>query len=570
MAELSVFIGHMGRHWGWVLLGALLTLLTVACGIALFSLAGWFVTTAALGGAAVALTLPSIFLRVLAGTRVLSRYLERLTTHEATLRLIADLRSWFFCQAMPLAPSQLASVRSGDMLSRITADIDALDTLYLRIVVPTAVAALVAAAVTAGVAVLSPPMALALAAGLLFSGLLVPALALRRGLPVGRRLAQSSARARYLMVDLGAGLADLLSGRAGHGQAARVHTAMADLLTDRAHLARLRARSMALSSLFAQATLIGVIALAILLKASGDTPPAPLVAMIVFAVMASFEAVAPLAGAFQDYGRTREAARRLLDVADTRPLVRDPAPEDRIAAPERSDLRLEGVFFSYPGSPRRALDGVSLYVPAGRKMALIGPSGGGKTTLLCMLMRLYDPDKGVVRIGSADLRRLAQQDLWSRIGYLSQYTELFSSTIRGNILIGRPDADEDALWHAVRSAGLEDFVREQPKGLDTWVGEGGLQISGGEARRIALARVLLKDPPILLLDEPTEGLDAETEEDVLKALSDVSDGRTVLMVTHRGTFLERTDEIWIMEEGRLVNGGPRARMRAHLPEGMTA
>ncbi len=574
MAELSVFIGHMGRHWGWVLLGTLLTLLTIACGIALFSLAGWFVTTAALAGVggatAAALAVPSLAIRILAGGRVLSRYLERLTTHEATLRLIADLRSWFFSQAMPLSPSQLASVRSGDMLSRITSDIDALDTLYLRIVVPGAVALVVAFAVTGAVGVVNPMVAAVLGGGLFVAGVIVPALALRRGLPIGQRLAVSSARVRYLVVDLGAGLADLLSGRAGHGQAARIHAAMSDLLTDRARLTRLRARSTALSALVAQGTLVGVIVLAGTIGTGPDGLPAPMIAVIVFAVMASFEAVAPLAGAFQDYGRTREAARRLLEVANARPLVDDPDPDHRSAAPERSDLRLEGVFFSYPGSPRRALDGVSLYVPAGRKMALIGPSGGGKTTLLCLLMRLYDPSKGVVRIGSVDLRNLAQQDLWSRIGYLSQFTELFSSTIRGNILIGKPDASEDALWHALRSAGLEDFVRAQPKGLDTWVGEGGLQISGGEARRIALARVLLKDPPILLLDEPTEGLDAETEKDVLAALSDVSDGRTVLMVTHRGTFLERTDEIWIMEEGRLVNGGPRARMRPFLPEGMTA
>ncbi len=576
MSELTVFIRHMGRHWGWVALGTLLTLLTLAISIALLTISGWFITSAAIaslagaaGLAAFSFAMPTLVIRILALTRIFSRYLERLSTHEATFRLLADLRSWFFARAMPLSPSQLASVRSGDMLSRVTADIDALDTLYLRLLVPTLVALVTGIAVVAGVAMLDWRLAGVLAIGLVIAGVFVPYTALKSGGAVGARTTRTLGQARHLVVDLAGGLGDLLGGRGGQRQVGRIGAAMTEILKDRATLARVRGRSMALSGLIAQATLLASLVLAAVLIRE-DTLTAPMAALIVFCTMAAFEAVGPLAASFQDFGRTREAAGRLLDVAATKPLVRDPEPELREAPPERTDLRLEGVFFTYPGAPRPALDGVSLYVPAGRKMALIGPSGGGKTTLLCLLLRLYDPNKGVVRIGSVDLRDLAQTDLWSRIGYLSQYTELFSSTIRGNILIGRPDAGEDAVWDAVRAAGLESFVRAQPRGLDTWVGEAGLQVSGGEARRIALARVLLKDPPILLLDEPTEGLDPDTEQDVLGALSDISDGRTVLMVTHRGTFLERTDEIWIMEDGRLVNGGPRARMRRFLPEGMTA
>ncbi len=574
MSELSVFIRMMGRQTGWVLLGTFLTLTTLLASVALLTISGWFITAtalASLGGGVAVLAfnylLPSAAIRTLALIRVLSRYAERLTTHEATFRLLSHLRSWFFARAMPLSPSQLSKIRSGDMLSRMTADIDALDTLYLRVMVPAAVALLATIAIVGWMATVQPIFAAILGAGLVFAGAIVPFWALQSGRPVGARLATSTAEARHRVVELGMGLADLLGGRAGYRQVMRIRDAMGTLLSDRAKLARLRGRAVALTGLLANLTLVTVILVGALLLAQDDLS-GPTMALLAFCALASFEAVAPLASAFQDYGRTREAAKRLMDVAGTQPIVRDPAPENRAGAPERTDLRLEGVFFSYPGTARRALDGVSFYVPAGRKMALIGPSGGGKSTLLAMLLRLYDPDKGVVRIGSVDLRHLTQADLWGMIGYLSQHTELFSSTIRGNILIGKPDADDEALWAAVRAAGLEAFVRAQPRGLDTWVGETGVQVSGGEARRIALARVLLKDPPILLLDEPTEGLDAETEHDVLQALSTMSDGRTVLMVTHRGTFLDRTDEIWIIEDGRLVNGGPRSRMKPFLPEGM--
>ncbi len=579
MGDLIFFLRLMGRHKGWMVLGGLLTLITLTASIVLLSVAGWFITASAvagIGGAGALLVFnyvtPSAAIRAAAVTRILSRYGERITTHEATFRILARVRCWFFAKALPLSPSQLAGMRSGDMLNRMTSDIDALDTLYLRILVPTLVALITAVAVTALIGQIAPTIALAVAGLLAFAGILVPFWAARQGRPMGTAIAVETAATRSVLVDAVQGLADLICGRADTARRDDIHASMGRLLDERRSVGRLRGFTSALTGLTADAAIVVVLVLALPLLAQGDLN-GPAVALMAFCALASFEAVAPLALAFQDLGRTREAARRLLGVARARPSVVDPSPDEEAYPPGRNDLRLEAVTFSYPamaGEEERtrprppAIERVTLSISAGRKVALVGPSGGGKSTILALLMRLYDPDLGKVYLGGIDVRRLPQADLWARIGFLSQHTELFSASIRGNILLGRPDASDSDVWDAVRAAGLEEFVRAQPMGLDTWVGETGAQVSGGEARRIALARVLLKNPPVLLLDEPTEGLDRDTAEDVMKALNRLSDGKTVVMVTHRGGFLEGMREIWLVEQGRLVTAerpGPSGKAK---------
>ncbi|MEQ8815735.1 MAG: thiol reductant ABC exporter subunit CydC [Thalassobaculum sp.] len=544
MTDLLALLGLARRRAGWMLLGAAMAVAATAAGIALLGLAGGLVAGGVGVGAAV------VWLRALALGRTAARYLERLTTHEATFRVLADLRLWFFARAVPLAPARLGGWRGGDLMARLVSDIDALDGLYLRLLTPSAVALLTALGLAAVIGWLSPALAM-LAIGLLaVAGLVVPALVERAGRRVGGEQVAAGSRLRVAIVDLVQGMADLAANQALGRQAVEIAAAEA------AHEAALR-RQAAISALgaaagqfVAQLALVAVVlGWAVLAPSAGN---APLVAVAVLVTLAAFEAVAPLPPAWQMLGRTVAAARRVREVADAEPAVIDPAPGRRAALPESSALALEGVSFSYPQADRPALDGIDLAVPEGGRLGIAGPSGAGKSTLLALLLRFHDPDSGRVSLGGVDLRDLAVADLHARIGVLSQSTSILAGTLRENLEIAAAAADDAALLAVLGRAGLGGFAAALPDGLDTWLGEAGVAVSGGEARRIALARVLLKDAPILLLDEPTEGLDAETEREVLAALEPAMAGRTVIAISHRPAPLAAMDRVIRLEGGRIV------------------
>ncbi len=568
MSGLMVFVRLMRPARGWVLLGAGLTLLTLLSGIALLGIAGWFTAAAAqnpLVLATLALS-PVAAIRFLAILRVVSRYGDRLATHEATFRVLAGLRLWFFARIQPLAPSQLGALRSGDLLNRITADIDALDTLYLRILVPTGTAALAGLLIFGFLSLYSPALALTALGFGLAAGLAVPAWAERQGRSYGQDMNRILSDLRAGLVDTVQGLPELLSYGAADATRARIRRLSDRLLSDRLAMGRITGIANGATVVLTQTAVLATLLIGVALMGGGHLN-GPAVVLMTFCVLAAFEAVAPLGPAFQYLGRTRAAGKRLLDLATARPLVLDPPASRSTEIASVPGFMLEAVSFAYPardGAPERdaAVHAVTLAVAPGRKVGLVGHSGSGKSTLLALMMRLYDADEGTVRLGGVPVRELAQNDIWSRIGFLSQHTELFCATVRDNILLGKPHADDAAVRRAARIAGLEPFLARQPDGLETWVGEGGLLVSGGEARRIALARVILKDAPILLLDEPTEGLDRETAREVLDALTETARDKTVVMVSHRPAYLEAMDEIYVLDQGRIIDGGPADTVRA--------
>lgn len=546
MADLLALLALARRRAGWMLLGAGFAVAATAAGMALLGLAGGMVAGVAVGGAAIGIG----WLRALAVARTGGRYLERLTTHEATFRVLADLRLWFFERAIPLAPARLGGWRGGDLMARLVSDIDALDGLYLRLLTPAVVALLAAAGVTVMLGSLSWALA-GLALGLMaIAGIGVPALAERAGRRTGAGQVAAAARLRVAVVDLVQGMADLAANQALGRQAEAIAAA------EDAHEAALRrqagiaAVSGAASQLLAQLALVAVV-LGIAALGPAVTG-ASAVAVAVLVTLAAFEAVAPLPLAWQLLGRTRAAARRVLEVAEATPAVLDPPAGRRRAVPASTAVAFEGVHFSYPRAARPALDGVDLAVPAGGRLGIAGPSGAGKSTLLALLLRFEDPGAGRITLGGVDLRDLAVADLHARIGVLSQATAILAGTLRENLEIAAPDAGDAALLDALGRAGLETFAAALPDGLDTWLGEAGVAVSGGEARRIALARVLLKDAPLLLLDEPTEGLDAETERAVLAALEPAMAGRTVIAISHRPAPLAAMQRVVRLEGGRVV------------------
>ena len=557
MKELRYFIRHFRPRRNWMVGGGLLMLLTLLAGLGLMALSGWFITAAALAAPAVAAVgaiafdffRPSAGIRFFAITRTLSRYAERLVTHEATFRLLADLRVWLFGRMIPLDAAQLGRLRGGDMLNRITADIDALDALYLRVVAPTVVALLAIAVGLLLLALVDPVIAAAAGLMLLAAGFGVPLTVARLGAASGRRMVGLTAGLRGMVVDGVQGIAEIKVFGAEARHRALVDAESQALIACQLRMSRITGGGAAAFGLIANLAIWSALFLGVGLVEAG-TQSGPMVALAVLAVMALFEAVAPLPMAYQYVGKIRAAARRLLDIAEIVPSVQDPA--EPVALPSGNDVAFSGVVVRYGDHERAALDDVSLAIADGERVAVVGRSGAGKSTLAHLVPRLWDPTGGAVEIGGVDIRDVTLDSLRARVAVLSQRNQLFNGTVRHNLLIGRPEADDTGLWRALRLAGLDGFVHGLPFGLDTWIGEAGARLSGGQARRLALARVLLKDAPILILDEPTEGLDVETERSVMSELAKVMRGRTTLLITHREAPLDFVDRVVTLDEGRIV------------------
>ena len=552
MGDLGTFLSLIGRRRGWMLAGCAMALTSALSGIGLLAIAGWYVGSAALA-AGTGLVIFGISVRVLlrgfAVARVLGRYAERLVTHEATFRLLADIRLWFLECAIPLAPLKLGGFRGGDLLSRIVADVDALDGLYLRLLVPSVVAVVVAGAMLVLLGAFSPVIAVTVLALLATAGLVVPAWMRRIGDASGAESVTAAADARTALVDMTQGMAELTAHGALDRQLAIIAEAEERLIEAQRHQAALAGLSAALSGLAANLAMLAVLWLGSQAIAAGGMAPAVL-AMLVLAVIASFEAVSPLAAAYQLVGRIRTAAGRVLEIAHAPPSVTE--PEAPTQMPTGNDIALVGLTARHEAAIAPALDRIDLSITEGARLALVGPSGSGKSSLLTVLLRFLDYESGTLSIGGVDAKTLSGDALRGRMAMLSQASQIFAASLRDNLLIGRPDATDSDLTAALENAGLGDFFTDLPQGLDTWLGEGGVAVSGGQARRVALARVYLKDAPILLLDEPTEGLDAESERDVLARLAKIMIGRTTIMVTHHPAGLDLMDRVIRLEAGRLV------------------
>ncbi|MEA3274854.1 MAG: thiol reductant ABC exporter subunit CydC [Pseudomonadota bacterium] len=539
----------------WILFGFLAALITLLANVTLMAVSGWFIASMAVAGAAgmsMNYFTPAAMIRASAMARTGGRYVERLVTHEATFRLLSSLRVWFYGHLEPLAPARLQQFHSGDLLSRIRSDIDALDNLYIRILVPLLVACASLALFFGFLLLYDTALALAGLSFLLAAGVLVPLWTQHRGAEPGSRMVETDSELRAAAVDGIQGLPELLVYNAADAHAERLHRLSQELTADQDRMSRYTGISQGAVGLSANLALWTLLWLGIPLVQSGRILP-PDLAMLALFTLASFEAVAPLPRAFQQLGATITAARRLFAIVDTRPAVDE--PRELSPQPSRLDLELRAVRFTYPGGTRPALDRIDLSLPQGKRLAVVGATGSGKSTLLNLLLKFWQPDAGEILLGGYGLGAFRGEDLRRRIAVVSQHTHLFNAAIRENLLLASPEASAGALEQACEIAQIHDFVSALPDGYDTWVGETGVRLSGGQARRIAIARALLKDTPILLLDEPTEGLDAPTERALMAALDRLMEGRTVLLITHRPVGLERMDEILVLDRGRILEQG---------------
>ncbi len=551
MKDLWFFLTLFKPHRIWLVAGIVLSLLTAFASIALLTLSGWFISSSALVGTTISFNfmLPAAQIRALAITRTIGRYGERLLTHEATFRVLASIRSWFFLQIIPLVPGRLAALRSGDLLSNMTSDIDALDALYLRLLAPALVAALGVTAVVGFLYLYSPIISLTTCTLLLIAAIATPWLFNRLGLAGAEAIVALAASFRIRQIDLLQGLSDLLANQA-YSRFSRVLAQLSDLMinTQRQNN-RLTAISSALILLLSQITLLTALVLAAI-SFQDELLSGSELALVIFCVLAAFELVTPLPQAMQMLAKTQKAAKRIRQVAKLSPSVTQ--PNQALAIPDNYDLLLDNVSFRYSEHHDWALKNIKLSIPQGSKLAIIGVSGSGKTSLLQLLMRYFDPEQGEIFLSGQNLRQFNSDDLLLNFGLLSQRSQLFAATIKENLLIAKPKATMAEINAAIKASGLEKLISYLPEGIDTWVGESGLKVSGGEARRIALARLYLKDAPILILDEPTEGLDAETELEIFNALAKFAANKTLIMVTHRVSGLKLVDVVYSMDKGILA------------------
>ncbi len=526
MAELRRLVGLLRPFWRGALLALLLAVLTILSSIALMMTSAWLISTAALQLGIASLGVAPTAVRFFGLSRALFRYLERLSSHDVTFRLLARLRVWFYARIEPLSLAQRYSFRSGDLISRIVSDIEELQDLYLRLVSPPLVAVITIAVVGITFSFFDIWAALTLVGFLLVTATLLPLWTWWSGAGAGRAVVDARTEVNTHLVDMIQGLADALAfGYAAHLQGQLGQTTD-DLARWERSLARLDGVQSAFSTLMVNLAAVTVLWVAI------DRVDGVLLATLTLGAIAAFEAVTPLAPAGQKLGRQLTAARNVFAVLDSTPAIEEPALPST-PAPDRPALKLDRVTFRYEESEPPILADFSLEVAYGQHVLVTGESGAGKSSLINILLRFAEYEAGTIEVGGVDLRRLPHEEVRRTFGVMTQRVHLFNTTLRENIRIGRRSAGDGAVEAAAQAAQIHEFIATLPNGYDTYVGEGGALLSGGERQRVALARVLLKDAPIWLLDEMTANLDPITAVDVLRTVFTVAKDRTILLATHQ-------------------------------------
>lgn len=537
MKALGRILALWRPHRARLALGLLIAWLAAASGMALMGAAGGRV---ALGFGTAVMT-GAVSLRLLGTARLVLRYLERLATHDATFRALAGLRVWFFTRFAAGAAAGLGLRRGAAVLSRLVDDIDRLDGLYLRVLVPLVATLALAPLLLFLLGRVSGGTALAVGGLFALTALLLPLLTALRARRHAAARARALERLRVVLTDITTGLREIRAFGAEGWMGERLADAWAEVGRAEKARAGLIAILGAAAFIAAQAGVLTVIASA---PGLGRTT-LPLALM----TLALFELAAPLARIGREVGEAAVAAERVIACAETPAGVADPPVPAPL--PAGHTLAFEGVTAGWR-EERVVLEDFDLVIPEGAHVAVLGPSGAGKSTLAALALKVIAPRAGRLTLGGVDYAALRAADIRRRIAWLGQTSHLFADTIRNNLLIGRPDADDAALWAALEAARLAEVVRGLPDQLDAWIGEGGLGLSGGQGRRLALARALLSPAPLLILDEPCAGLDADTEREFFTTLADAAAGRSVLLLAHRLTGAERLHRIFRLTEGRAL------------------
>lgn len=553
MRDLYPFLLLYRRYWGRIALGILLAIVTLLASIGLLTLSGWFLAGTAIAGIVGGYfnyMLPAAGVRGSAIIRTFGRYAERLQSHDTTFRVLAQLRVFTFSKLLPLTPGAIARFKQAELLNRLVADVDTLDHLYLRLLSPLTSSLVVIVIVTFGLSFIDSSLALTLA--LILSSLIVitPVIFYLAGKPIGVNLTNLRSRYRYQLNAWLQGQAELAIFNARDRFRKRLDNTERQWLTEQKKQASLTGLSISFITLMSGLTSILILWLAAG-GVAGASTHGPLIALFVFASLAAFETLAPIAGAFLHLGQVMTSAKRVNELLTQSPDVTFPGQNK--ATLNQAELILNDVSFRYPDQPQRVLKNINLHLRANQHIAVLGKTGCGKSTLLQLLTRAWDPEQGQILLNQTDIKDYDEKSLRQMISVVSQRVHIFSATLRHNLLIANSSASDQQLGIVLTQVGLNNLL--EGEGLNRWLGEGGRQLSGGEQRRIGIARALLHEAPLILLDEPTEGLDAETERQILNILKQHGANKTLIMVTHRLTGLSNIDMIVVMDDGNIVECG---------------
>ena len=538
-----------------LILGLLLMILGLGSSMALLTVSGWFLAATAIAGLGTLFNFfyPSASVRGLAIGRTVARYFEKLVTHDATFRILAKLRVQVFSKIIPLSPAVLNRYRNSDLLNRLVSDVDTLDSLYLRLLAPFFSAVFVITAMTIGLSFINVPLALGLGAFLLLLLIAIPTIFYRLGQQFGERLIQTRAAYRTQFLEFIQAQAELLLFNAEDRLKEKMVTIEKNWQTDQDKEAKLSGFSTALVMFLNGLLVCGMLWFSSQADFGDDEYRMAFIALFTFAALAAVEIIMPLGAAFLHIGQVIAAANRVTEIVEQKPLVEF---NDNAKFEEKVNLiSAKNLSFAYPEQEDPVLKNLTLDLHQGQKIAILGKTGSGKSTLLQLLVRNYDTNQGELLLAEKPISAYSENTLRNQMCFLTQRVHVFSDTLRQNLQFARLEKiSDEKMTEVLNQVGLGKLL-EQEHGLNLWLGDGGRPLSGGEQRRLGLARILLNNAPILLLDEPTEGLDRETERRILRLILKHAENKTLIMVTHRLTAIEQFDKICVIDEGKLIEQG---------------
>lgn len=545
-------LGFMKPLRGWILISTMTGFSTVAAGVGLLGTSAYLIASAAFHPSIAELSVAVVGVRFFGISRGVFRYLDRLVSHHVNFRLLSILRIWFYDCLKLLAPARLIHYQRGDLLSRAIGDIDALDQFYVRAVSPVISAIFATVGFSLLVGSWNVRLGWILAAGLSVTSFVLPALVYIFSQDPAKQLVDQRAILSQTMLDTLRGAAEMMVFQQQEEELTQINRV--SLQTNRAQvgLAHSQGLSNGMNAVLTQGTVALMLLVGIPLVRTGELDGIML-AVIVLITMASFEISIPIAQAAQFWESSLQAARRLFEMADQQPAIIEPVIP--VSVPEKPNILIRNLSFQYHGNLPLAADHLNINLSYSRKIALVGENGSGKTTILNLLMRFWDCQPGEILIDGILVQEFSPKELRQRIGYVSPGGAIFQTTLRQNLLLANPGALDADLLRVLDSVQLGEWVQTLPDGLDTWLGASGLTISGGQLQRIQLARGLLMDAPIYLLDEPTTHLDVETENRLISLFRSIFQNRSLVWVTHRLVGLDWLDEILVLENGRVVERG---------------
>lgn len=569
MKGLRFLLQEMSPYRGRILLALLLSGLTISSHIGLMATAAYLLAKAALQPPVMDLMVTIVGVRFFGIARAVFRYLERYVSHDVTFRILSRIRVSVYEAIEPLAPARLMYLKNGDLLSRIVGDVEILKDLYLRVLAPPVVAVFVLFGFGLFLAPYDLRLPFILAGFFLLGGVGIPLVIKVLGQKAGERKVKEKAQLQVQTLDLIQGMTELITFGQEEVYLNKIKTTQERYSSAQRGYARLAGLSGAALGMTSNLGMWLVLVLGIILVEQGKLDGIYL-GMLTLGVLSSFEAIEALPMSLQKLEENRVAADRLWELKETKPEVEETAdaassltatPSSKVSSPV---LEISQLSFRYEQSEPYVLQDITFKVPLSGKVGIVGPSGAGKSSLINILLRFWEYPEGSIRVNGQELKSLNQAVVRQLFGVVTQKTHLFNATVKENLLLANPQATDQELYKACQKAKIHDFILSLPQGYESQIGEEGLKISGGQRQRLAIARVILKNAPVLILDEATTGLDPVTEREVIQEILEIMKDRTVLVIAHHLPIMQNLDEVLVINEGRIVERGSH---QALLDEG---